>query len=273
MLGCGHRQDDLLDSRNTGGTIEELSQHIPAIASRRPRHVNAPDMSFVAFLEPLVANKTCGAHQLFAGKRAHNEIVAGSEDNRAATFSRVKARALRLTSQTLPVHIRALPAGFSNTRRRRSRQEIGVQLLFTNQLYFGSPASRAISANFQARYHDPEPAVFLHLPLQFFEYIADKLHYFAATQAGHVNVVAIQLTFVVVAFAVDVHQVEFVNKPLAFQQLQGAVDSAAVDAGIDLARLAQKLTGVEVLGGCFHDAENGATLLRHADSALGEVGL
>src|ERR1022692_707762 len=35
---------------------------------------------------------------------------------------------------------------------------------------------RAVSANFQPRHHDPEAAVFLHLPFQLLENIADELH-------------------------------------------------------------------------------------------------
>ena len=85
--------------------------------------------------------------------------------------------------------------------------------------------------------------------------------------------VALQFAFVVVALSVDVHQVKFVDQPLPLQQSQGAVHRAAVDAGIDLLRLPQNLAGVEMLVGGFDHAQNRVPLLRHADSALGEVRL
>ena len=85
--------------------------------------------------------------------------------------------------------------------------------------------------------------------------------------------VALQLALVVVSLAVDVHQVEFVDQSLPLEQPQRAIDRAAIDAGIDFLRLAQNLAGVEVLAGSLHHAEDGASLLRHANSALGEVRL
>ena len=136
-----------------------------------------------------------------------------------------------------------------------------------------SPAGRAISAHFQPRNQHAESAIFLHLLFQLLKTVAHKLGDLAAAQASHVDVVALQFALVVVAFAVDVHQVEFVDQPLPLEQPQGAVDRAAVDAGIDLLRLAQDLAGVQMLLGGFHHAQDGAPLLRHAEPALGEVGL
>src|ERR1700722_7587651 len=78
-----------------------------------------------------------------------------------------------------------------------------------------SPAVGAISANLQPRHNDPEPAVLFHLRLQLLKNIADEFHDLAATQARHVDVIAVQFTFVVMPLAVNVHQVEFVDQPLA----------------------------------------------------------
>lgn len=52
-------------------------------------------------------------------------------------------------------------------------------------------ARRAISADLQSRHDNAEPAVFLDLRLQLLENIADELHDLAATQARHVDVIAI----------------------------------------------------------------------------------
>src|SRR5580704_491820 len=99
-------------------------------------------------------------------------------------------------------------------------------------------APRAIPANLQSRYHNPEPAVFFHLSLQLLENIAHELHDLAATQARHVDVVPVQLALVVVSLAVDVHQVEFVNQSMPLQQPQRPVHRAAIHARIQFLRLA-----------------------------------
>ncbi len=80
------------------------------------------------------------------------------------------------------------------------------------------------------------------------------------------DVVAAQLALIIVAFAVDVHQVELVDHPLPLKQMQGPVYRAAVDGGVDFLCLAQNLAGVEVLLGGFDDCENGPSLLGHADA-------
>lgn len=53
-----------------------------------------------------------------------------------------------------------------------------------------------------------------------------------------------ELAFVVVSFAVQVHQVEFIDQSLPFEQSQRSVDSAAVNRWVRLLRLAQNLTRV-----------------------------
>jgi hypothetical protein len=74
-------------------------------------------------------------------------------------------------------------------------------------------------------------------------------------------------------FAVDVHQVEFVNQAVPLQQPQSPVHGAAVDAGIQLLGFAQKLGRIQVLRGSFHHAQNCPPLLGHADSAVGKMRL
>ncbi len=78
---------------------------------------------------------------------------------------------------------------------------------------------------------------------------------------------------VVVPLAVDLHQVEFVNQTVPLEQLQRSVHRAAIDAGVYLLCLAQELGRIQVFGGCLHHPQNGAALLGHADSAVGEMGL
>jgi hypothetical protein len=118
-----------------------------------------------------------------------------------------------------------------------------------------------------------KPAIGLDLLLELVELVTDELGNFAAAQARHVNVIFRQLAFVVVAFAVEVHEVEFVDEPVALEQAQGAVDGAAIDAGIKALGFAQDLAGVQVLVGGFDNAQDGAALVGHADPALGKVRL
>ena len=53
------------------------------------------------------------------------------------------------------------------------------------------------------------------------------------------NVVAVQLAFVIVPLAVDVHQVELINQPLSLEQLQRAINRAAVHRSLQPPRFAQ----------------------------------
>ena len=67
--------------------------------------------------------------------------------------------------------------------------------------------------------------------LRLLENIADELHDLAAPEAGHVDVVPVQLALVVVPLAVDVHQVELVNQTVPLQQLQRSVPRAGEAQG------------------------------------------
>ena len=110
------------------------------------------------------------------------------------------------------------------------------------------PASRTVSADFEARDQNVEVAVTFHLALHPIEQIALELLYFAAAQARHVHVSALRTPFVKVTFALHVQQVEFVDQSVALQQAQSAIDGNAIDVGIDAYRFAKYLRGVEMLG-------------------------
>jgi len=69
------------------------------------------------------------------------------------------------------------------------------------------------------------------------------------------------------------HEVEFINEAVPLEQPQRAIDSTPVNASIELLRFAQNLAGIKVLIGGLNDAQDGAALFGHADTALGEVGL
>lgn len=134
-------------------------------------------------------------------------------------------------------------------------------------------ASRAIPADFQSRHRNPEAAVLRHLTFKILKNIADELHDPATTKTCDMDVVAVDLALVIMALAMNVHEIEFVDQAVALEQAQSPIDGAAVDTGIKFFRFAEKLRGVQMFGRGFHNAKDGTALLRHANAAFGEMGL
>jgi hypothetical protein len=66
------------------------------------------------------------------------------------------------------------------------------------------------------------------------------------------------------------HEIEFVDQAVAFQQIEGAVDGDPIDVGVDFAGAAQDLAGVQMLLSGLDHAQNGAPLMGHAQSARHE---
>ena len=121
----------------------------------------------------------------------------------------------------------------------RSRISIGTSSMC-------SSAHCTVPADFEPRNQHPEPAILFHLLLQLFELVADKLRDFSATQTSHVNMISPRSTFVIMSFAVDVHQVEFVNQSVPFEQPQRSVYRAAVNSRVEPLRLTQNLAGIQM---------------------------
>jgi hypothetical protein len=67
-----------------------------------------------------------------------------------------------------------------------------------------------------------------------------------------------------------VQEVEFVDEAVAFEEIEGAVDSDAVDARVEFLSAIEDRSGVEVALGVVHDLENNFSLAGEADAALGE---
>ena len=134
-------------------------------------------------------------------------------------------------------------------------------------------AVSAISANFEARNDDVKAAVALDLPFEAVEKVTLKLGNLAAAKTSHVDVVSLRATFVKMLFPLQVHEVELVDKALPFEQIQGAIDSDAIDLRIEFLGAAQYASGVEVLLGSFYDAQDHLALAGHAKAAGDEFGL
>ena len=131
----------------------------------------------------------------------------------------------------------------------------------------------AISANLQAAHDDVESAIALNLTFEAVEKITLEFHDLPATKACHVDVIALRTAFVKMLFPLHVHEVEFIDQPMTFEQAEGAVDGNAVNSGIQFAGMAQNLCGVEMLFSSFYHAQNSASLMRESNAARGERSL
>ena len=118
-----------------------------------------------------------------------------------------------------------------------------------------------------------EAAVALDLSLKPVEEIAFEFRDLAAAQAGHMDVVTLRTALVVMLLSLHVHEIEFIDQAMSLEQSEGAIDGDAVDVGIKAAGVAQDLAGVEMLFSGFDHAENGATLVGHAQAAGHQFGL
>jgi len=130
-----------------------------------------------------------------------------------------------------------------------------------------SAALGAISANFQAAHDDMEAAIALDLAFEAVEKIALEFHDLSATKTCHVNVIALRTAFVKMLFSLHVHQIEFVDQSVTLEQAEGAIDGNAVNSGIQFARVAENLRGIQMLLGGFNHNEDGTSLMCQSNAA------
>ncbi len=131
----------------------------------------------------------------------------------------------------------------------------------------------AVAAYLGAGHRDFDIAILLDLLLQFFVEAGLEFAHLAAFQAGDVDVVAQAVAFVKVLVAAEVQQVELIDEAVALQQIEGAVDGDAMDAGIDFLGPFENGAGVQVAFGVVHDLEQDFSLAREAHTTLFESGL
>jgi hypothetical protein len=154
-----------------------------------------------------------------------------------------------------------------NAEEKRSGEEI----LFVR--LFGCAALRTITADFQPGDHNMEPAIALNLSLQAIEEVAFKFRNLAAAQTCHVDVIPLGTALVVVLLALHMHEVKFIDQTVPLQQAKRAIYGDPVDLRIEAASAPQQLAGIKVLFGGFDDAQDGAPLTGHAQSARHQLGL
>ena len=97
----------------------------------------------------------------------------------------------------------------------------------------GSSALRAISADFQSSDYDMKATIPLDLSFQTIKQITLELSNLAAAQTRHMDVVPLWTPLIVVLLALHMHQVEFVDQSMAFEQTQRAVHRYTIDLRVD----------------------------------------
>ena len=135
------------------------------------------------------------------------------------------------------------------------------------------PATGAVSSDFQSRHDNMKSALSLQLLFQRVKRLADKLGNFAAPHTGHVDVIASQLSLVVMTFTIYVHQVEFIDQTLPLKQANGPIHCASINRRIHRARLAQDLARVQMFRRRFDYAQNRPSLASHANASLRQLHL
>jgi hypothetical protein len=116
-------------------------------------------------------------------------------------------------------------------------------------------------------------AITLDLTLQPFEQIAFEFHNFSASQAGHVDVIALRPSLVIMLFSLHVHEIKLIHQTMPLEQAEGTVDGHAVNVRIDALCVTQDLAGIEMLLGSLDHAKNGASLPSHAEATRHEFRL
>ncbi len=131
-------------------------------------------------------------------------------------------------------------------------------------------AALAESSYFQAHDLNFKLVLFGDFLLEPLEGGAGEFLDFPAAEAGEVEMLLLGSDFVVVFFALDVHEVEFVDHAHALEEFDGAVDGGAVDIGVALAGLPEEAGGIEMAGGFLDGLDECPTLGGKADAAAFE---
>jgi hypothetical protein len=118
-----------------------------------------------------------------------------------------------------------------------------------------------MSTDFQSADDDMESGIALNLRFKAIEELAFHFKDLSATQASHMYVVALRTALIIMLLPLHVHQVQLIHQAVAFQQIERAIHSDAVDPRIDLPRLLEDLRGIQVLFGGFDHAEDCPALM------------
>jgi len=132
---------------------------------------------------------------------------------------------------------------------RGLRQEIAARAWFClllHLLLFLCSACAAKSSNFKPYGLNLELVLRRNLLFQSLKRRSRKLHNLSAPKAGQMQMLLLGLDFVIVLFAVEMHQVQFVDQAQLFEQLDGSVNRSLIDIRIPLARHVQQACCVQM---------------------------
>jgi hypothetical protein len=158
---------------------------------------------------------------------------------------------------------------FRKVKNRFKRRSAG-KIAYATGMLAGFAAVGAEAADFCAGYCDFDAAVAGDLGFQLLVEFAFEFAYFAAADAGHVNVVAGSVAFVEMAIAAEMQQVELVYEAVAFEQIKSAIDGDSGYARVELLGALENFVGVQVATGGVHYLQEDAALASEADAAGAE---
>lgn len=87
------------------------------------------------------------------------------------------------------------------------------------------------------------------------------------------DVVALWTALIVMFLSLHMHEIKLVHQTVSLEQAQSTVDGYSINVGIETARTAQELAGIQMLFGGFDHPQDRSALTRHAQAARHQFGL
>ncbi len=132
-------------------------------------------------------------------------------------------------------------------------------------------AGGAIAADFGAGNGDADAAILGNLLFQFFIEAAFKFADTSAAQAGHMDMIARAVAFIKMAVAAQMEQIKLVNQTVAFEEVNGAIDSDASDSRMHPPRPAQQAASIQMAPRGFHHLQQHPALVGQANSPRSQL--
>jgi hypothetical protein len=93
----------------------------------------------------------------------------------------------------------------------------------------------------------------------------------AALETRHVAVVAVRFGLVKVLFAIEMHQIEFIDQAQMLKERDGSIDRRTVDVAVLLLGGLQEPGSIEMPGRLLNDADQQAPLGSYAHAAANQL--
>jgi hypothetical protein len=162
-------------------------------------------------------------------------------------------------SEGSPQSIRLWFPGPRGSPPRVSRGDLVLTLLL--QTFLSLRGARTTKpSNFQPHYLNVELILRSNLLLELLERGRRELGHRAAAEASQMQMVLPGLDFVVMLFAVQVHQIELIDHAQPFEQLERPVHRSSINVRIPLASKLQEALCIQMSCGLLNGRDEGATL-------------